>query len=178
MSDRYDPEIHHRRSIRLRGYDYRQAGVYYVTICVQNRARLFGSVADASVALNEAGQMVESTWVNLPRRFPTVQLDAFVVMPDHLHGIIVLGGAQTGRASSLGDIVGAFKSLTTHGYVLGVRERGWLPFDGKLWQRNYFEHIVRNEDEMDRIRQYIEDNPSRAANGVPHVEPGAMFGDP
>jgi REP element-mobilizing transposase RayT len=87
----YDPERHHRRSIRLRGYDYRQAGAYFVTICVQDRACLFGEVVDGDMRLSKAGENVQAVWNDLPRRFPGIDLDAFVVMPNHVHGIVFLG---------------------------------------------------------------------------------------
>lgn len=85
---KYNPNIHHRRSIRLPGYDYSQAGAYFVTICTQNRLCLFGEVADGRMIQNVAGQMVETVWQQLPDRFPQILMDAFVVMPNHVHGII------------------------------------------------------------------------------------------
>jgi hypothetical protein len=87
---RYDPERHHRRSIRLRGYDYRAVGAYFITIVVQDRARLFGEVVDGEMRLNDAGRMVERWWLELNRRFPHVLTDAYVVMPNHFHGIVVI----------------------------------------------------------------------------------------
>ena len=89
----YDPERHHRRSIRLRGYDYSQAGAYFVTACVQSRECLFGAVADGELRLNRYGEIVMRCWDELPAHYPTVELDAFVVMPNHIHGILVLTGA-------------------------------------------------------------------------------------
>lgn len=86
----YNPNIHHRRSIRLRGYNYSQAGAYFVTICTQHRLCLFGEIVDRTMMLNVAGQMVETVWQELPHRFPQIVMDAFVVMPNHMHGIIVI----------------------------------------------------------------------------------------
>ncbi|MCL2328973.1 MAG: transposase [Bacteroidetes bacterium] len=97
---KYNPEIHHRRSIRLKGYDYSQAGMYFVTICVQNREHLFGEIVDGEMILNDAGKMVEKEWVDLKNRFPNIELHEFVVMPNHFHGIIQIvdnvGGGGVG----------------------------------------------------------------------------------
>ena len=292
----YDPNRHHRRSIRLKGYDYSQAGAYFITICTQDRACLFGKVVNGEMRLNDAGRMVLAEWNMLPERFPHVVLDAFVVMPNHVHGIVVItnpatddtattaptivgtglvpapnagtmgavpdagtmgavpnagtmgavpddgamgaapdAGAMgaapdagtmgaapddgamgavpdagtmgaapdTGAttrvaptaativgtglvpapddgattrvaptvgdivaptvgdivAPTVGDIVGAFKSRVTVEYIRGVKTSGWPPFRGRLWQRNYYEHIIRNEIELNKIRQYIINNP-------------------
>ena len=172
----YEPQKRHRRSIRLKGYDYSQAGAYFVTICTQNRACLFGEVVDGKMRLNEAGRMVLVEWNALSERFPVVELDAFVVMPTHIHGIIVITNdivgaglvpaperATTRVAPTIGDVVGAFKSRTTVLYTRGVKQSGWATFPGRLWQRNYYEHIIRNEESLNRIRQYILNNPSRWA---------------
>lgn len=148
-----------RPSLRLKTYDYAQPGGYFVTICIQDRLCLLGQVAEGELHLNEAGRMVEGVWGDLPLRFPHISLDVFVVMPNHLHGIVLIEEKRPGQG--LGQIVGAFKSLTTNRYIAGVRELGWEPFPGRLWQDNYFEHIIRNEAEGRRIRQYIVDNPFR-----------------
>lgn len=169
-----------RRSIRLRGFDYSQAGAYFVTIVCQGRACLFGDVAGEEMQLNDAGGMVQQVWQDLPNRYSGINMDEFIVMPNHIHGVInfvqpveaPLVGAQgesrgtnhratTRVAPTLGDVVGAFKSLTTVEYVRGVKSLGWPQFSGKLWQRNYFEHVVRSEDSLTKIRQYIRDSPLR-----------------
>lgn len=178
----YNPDLHHRRSIRLREFDYSSAGAYFVTLCVQGRECLFGSVVDGSMQLNEAGRMVEGAWRALAERFPKVVVDEFVVMPNHLHGVILLnerrgepcvrpnfrgGGGQGehkvrpyGTADfSLGRICQAFKSLTTVEYVRGVKDHDWSSFPGRLWQRNYHERVIRNEGELIGIREYIQNNP-------------------
>ena len=173
---RYDPTRHHRRSIRLFGYDYRGAGAYFVTICTQNRECVFGEVVQGQTNLNGSGQMVESVWRQFPQQYTGVEVDGFVVMPNHVHGIITLVGAgpracpdgsgqphgvaPTGTMS-LADVVQRFKSLTTAKYRRGVHRDGWLPFPGRLWQRNYYERIIRDEEEMNRIRRYIMENPAR-----------------
>lgn len=89
---RYDPTLHHRRSIRLQGYDYAQAGAYFVTICTQGRECLFGEIVDGQMRLNEAGKMAWNTWHEMPKHYPRVQIDAFMVMPNHIHGIVILVG--------------------------------------------------------------------------------------
>ena len=190
---KYDPTRHNRRSIRLPAYDYTQPGAYFVTICSQNRECLFGDVISGEMILNQRGEMVERTWRELPQNYPGVDVDAFVVMPNHVHGIIVLVGANPlgvgpvgagpracpegpgacpGRPQgvaptmSLPDVVHRFKSLTTTRYRTGVLQDGWQPFPGRLWQRNYYEHVIRDEEELDRIRQYIIDNPGRWEDDV------------
>jgi REP-associated tyrosine transposase len=166
MGVRYDPERHRRRSIRLRGYDYSLPGAYFVTICVQDRACLFGEVIDGVVRLSTAGLVVDSWWGMIPRRFPGVELDAYVVMPNHLHGIVALqttedGMERTAAGVSLPDVMQWFKSETTTDYRQGVEADGWEPFRGRLWQRNYHDHIVRDDRDLERIRKYIEGNPSK-----------------
>ena len=181
----YDPEIHRRRSMRLKGYDYTQAGAYLVTIVVQGRFPPFGAVADGRMRLNGAGEMVRRIWTEMPNRFPSIKMDAFITMPNHIHGIIILVGAPlvgaqpvtdvTGRRIParattrvaptedgrirLGDVVGAYKSLTTLEYTRGVHAMNWPPFHERLWQRNYHETIVRDDPSMQKSRQYILDNP-------------------
>ncbi|MBC7237764.1 MAG: hypothetical protein H5T69_18130, partial [Chloroflexi bacterium] len=105
---KYDPERHHRRSIRLKGYDYTQPGAYFVTIVTQDRARLFGEVVDGEMRLNDAGRMVQTVWDELPAFYPGVQTDAFIVMPNHIHGIIVLTGHPVGAGPRAcpGDVAG------------------------------------------------------------------------
>ena len=148
---KYDPQVHHRRSIRLPGYNYSQPGAYFVTICTYSR--------ELSLQADQVKEAVRSVWLGLPGRFPRVVLDEFVIMPNHLHGIIVLAptpaskGAASG-APTLGQIIRAFKSLAAieANSILGSSER---PF----WQRKYYEHVIRDEDELNIVRQYICDNP-------------------
>jgi REP element-mobilizing transposase RayT len=139
---------------------------------VQDRECLLGQIVDQEISLSEAGKMVQAAWEALAGRFSTVALDEFVVMPNHVHGIVwIVGaslvdaqdGATTRVAPTLGDVVGAFKSITTNAYIRGVEADNWPRFPGRLWQRNYYEHIVRNDDELRRIRQYVADNPAKWA---------------
>lgn len=166
---------HHRRSIRLAGYDYTEKGAYFVTICVydpcgwgkgrpQGVARtMLGRILDGGVELNEAGRMVQAVWREIPRFYPGFEIDEFIIMPDHIHGIIhIVGATPRGRPTtpiSLGDLIGRFKTLTTRRYVEGVHAKGWPPFERSLWQRNYYERIIRDDDELARIRAYIRNNP-------------------
>jgi len=147
-----------RRSIRLKGYDYSGPGAYFVTICTRNRMCMFGHIATGEMRLNDAGQMVQSVWDGIPAHYTGIETDAFVVMPNHVHGIVIIAGA-TGM--SLPDVVHRFKTMTTKRYVDGVKQNGWPWFDGKLWQRNYWEHIIRNEHELNRVREYITNNPAK-----------------
>lgn len=152
-----------RRSIRLAGRDYAAPGVYFVTICAQTRGDILGAARGGEVALNAAGAMVRAYWLALPSRFAAVALDAWVVMPDHVHGLIDLraaGGDHAGSPLRLGDIVGWFKTMTTNAYIRGVRDGRWPPFNGRLWQRNYYERIVRTDDALERVRAYIAQNPA------------------
>lgn len=170
---RYDPARHRRRSIRLRGYDYSQRGTYFVTICTQNRESFLQS--------EDVGRMVTNIWRQLESKYPQIRLDEFVVMPNHIHGIIVIdvvvgadqrvcpndaGGTGKGEQAGspqppLGTIIQWFKTMTTNYYIRGIRNNAWRPFPGRFWQRNYYERIIRNENEMNRIRQYITGNPAR-----------------
>ncbi|MBE0427599.1 MAG: transposase [Nitrospirae bacterium] len=193
----YNPEIHKRRSIRLKDYDYSQAGAYFITICIKDRECLFGNIVDREMRINSAGEMVLKAWNDLPAKYSNVRIDEFIVMPNHVHGIIILyvgagpcacpvykydgnllNAEGYGRPSSekrqsqikgqpqgvaptisLSDIVHRFKSFTTSQYRINVLHNNWPPFPGKLWQRNYYEHIIRNETELNKIREYIINNP-------------------
>lgn len=189
--NKYNPNIHHRRSIRWKGYDYAQAGLYFVTICVQHRECLLGKINNGELTLNDAGQMVEKWYRELENKFPDIQCREMVVMPNHFHGIIENVGANlrvrphdehgqfpenghlpgitptTGDREILGEHTGSplhrvvqwFKTMTTNEYIRGVKTKNWQPFDGKLWQRNYWEHIIRNETSYNTISKYIINNP-------------------
>ena len=149
----------HRRSIRLRGYDYSRGGAYFVTICT-----------DRGRCLLEHGgvrEMIGSTWQALPGRFERVTVDAFIIMPNHVHGVVFLAprtppcgsNSTSSPPTSLPDVVQWFKSLTTARYRQAIRDSAWHPFGGHLWQRNYYERIIRNDDELFQIREYITNNP-------------------
>jgi len=139
-----------RRRLRLAGFDYGRPGAYFITVCTLGGPALFGVIRDDRVIESAAGAVVRAAWNDLSRRFPDVELDAFVVMPDHVHCVIVL--AENGPA--LGEVVGAFKSLAARAVNRTLKRRG------ALWQRGYYEHIVRNEDDLNHIRRYIATNPA------------------
>ena len=148
----YGSDMRGRRSIRLRGYDYSHTGAYFVTVVTRHRLCLFGDVADGEARLNHLGRLVEDAWQRLEARYPYVILDEYVVMPNHLHGVIVI--TDVGH-NPLGRLVGAFKMVSAKQVNLA---RGTV--GRPLWQRNYFEHVIRGEVELDRIRAYIRNNPS------------------
>ncbi|HLY59588.1 MAG TPA: hypothetical protein VKV95_02365 [Terriglobia bacterium] len=208
----YDPGVHHRRSIRLRGYDYSGGGAYYITINTQNKACVFGQIVEGEMVMNEAGLLVQRIWEALPQRFVSLILDAFQIMPNHLHAVFVLPGpglepalakalgapviqpspASRGRAcpplfgdrqkevtasrppaglaiekedavhrssdprTSMGDIVGAFKSICTIAVNKLMSRTGT-----RLLHENFYEHIIRDVDELETIRDYIIQNPKR-----------------
>jgi len=147
---KYDPQIHHRRSIRLAGYDYSQAGAYFITICTHNR--------DLSLQTERVQEAVRLAWHAQPTRFPTIALDEFTIMPNHIHGIIILGDVASRDAASsvptLGKVVRAFKSISAI-EANKTLDRAGQPF----WQRGYYEHIIRDDDDLNRIRRYIRENP-------------------
>ena len=173
MSEIPEKEKHYRRSIRLKEYDYSTPGAYFVTVCALNREHLFGKIVDGKIRLNKTGKIIQSGWGELSQNYQGVNTDAFVVMPNHIHGIIVLssvgatlrGCPPLGQAQgpaptmSLPDVVHRFKSLTTTRYRKSLLQDYSQQFSGWLWQRNYYEHVVRNEDELNRIREYILYNP-------------------
>jgi REP element-mobilizing transposase RayT len=202
----YDPRIHHRRSIRLRGHDYAGGGVYFITICTQGWISIFGVIAESEMILNEAGRLVRETWGALPQRFESLTLDAFQIVPNHLHGVFVLpgpgldpalakatgarviqpyedrrggacptlvGGSDNSqgtasrpltsgnvtarpRRTSMGEVVGAFKSISTIAVNKLLSRTGT-----RLLHENFYEHIVRDVVELEMIRDYIIHNPQR-----------------
>lgn len=162
--------MHHRRSIRLRGYDYTQEGAYFVTTTVNHLDIRFAKISDGILKLNPYGRLVASEWYALGRKFPHVVPDQHIVMPDHFHGILFLfpkedkasvlanqqqlpKGTQPG---SLSAMIQHFKSVTTRRINKNRRTPG-----ERVWQRNFYERIIRNEKELNAIRDYIHDNPIR-----------------
>ena len=211
---KYDPKLHKRRSIRLKDYDYSLDGWYYLTICINLKECLLGCIQNETMKLNSAGLMIKSWWLKLEKKFSHVELGDYVIMPNHLHGIIQLFDNNDGyliddehkencrgRPTCLpssgdnnllqkynkpikGEHVGSplregqssdsniefvtlskvlqwFKTMTTNEYIRGVKAGIYEPFKGKLWQRNYYEHIIRNYLEHQNIAQYIYDNPMK-----------------
>lgn len=125
---------------------------------------MFGRVANGEMVLNDAGKMIAEQWNALPERFPNIDLDVYQIMPEHFHGVIVISGATLPafptKQPTLGEIIGAFKSITTNEYIKGVKHYDWPHFEKRLWQRNYYEHVVRDDTDMNRIRKYIQSNPA------------------
>ena len=153
--------------MRLHGFDYARPGAYSITVCVEDRRCVFGRVVANQIQMNDQGRMIEAFWHKLPVRLTALETDAFVVMPNHVHGIVHLGrGGNMGPSPGghmgppLPVIVQWFKTMTTNAYIRGVRGCGWPPFERRLWQRGYYDHIVRDAEDLNRIRDYIARNPS------------------
>ncbi|MFA6533708.1 MAG: transposase [Patescibacteria group bacterium] len=196
----YQPNLHHRHSIRLATYDYTQSGDYFITLCTQDKKHLFGEIKDRQMVLNQAGRLVLDWWLKLEKKFPGIKLGPFVIMPNHLHAIIeimgvvgadprvrpgicsnsavcsepvsmdgnkfVMAGNTLVRGGHTGpplrgvpQFIQWFKTMTTNEYIKQVKQNHWLPFNHRLWQRNYYEHIISNEDDYNNIVEYIRDNP-------------------
>ena len=173
----FSREQNRRRSIRLPGYDYAQAGAYFVTICTYNRDCLLGEILGSEMSLTRSGEVVLECWNDLPNHYSYVEIDEFVVMPNHVHGIMVLSDQQRKNPNAqnvgaglkpaptkrhpLPEIVRAFKTFSSR----RINERRGSP-GLPLWQRNYYERVIRNERELDAIRQYIVDNPAKWAEDI------------
>jgi len=181
----YNPAKHHRpfdyaqgrRSIRLKGYDYSSEGWYFITLCTLNREDLFGRIVNANMKLNENGEIVELFWNKLPERYP-IEVDEYIVMPNHFHGIINILGKDDYRKIKVGAIhelpqrdvndikvrrrmilpkmIGYFK-MNSARQINKLRNTSGI----SVWQRNYFERIIRDEKELNRIRLYIQNNPGK-----------------
>ncbi len=168
------PTTHRRRSLRLPRFDYTQQGAYFVTICTRNRVCLLGDIVEGRMHLSEAGRLAQVAWEDLPHHYPHVQIDVWVIMPNHMHGIVILAEAQATEDDMPVDVGAGLKPAPTrHG--LPEILRAFKTFSARrinalhntvgtpFWQRNYYEHIIRNEAALNRIRQYIADNPARWA---------------
>ena len=160
--------IWHRKSTRLPEYDYSQQGAYFVTVCVQNREGLLGRIFKGEMHLNQAGIAVARWWKELEKKFPLVKIDEYyVVMPNHCHGIVFISepsgpDVEGGHAGPpLQRVVQWFKTMSMNEYIHGVKEHSWKPFKGHLWQRSFYEHVIRNDEALNRIREYIKYNPQR-----------------
>lgn len=195
-SSPYGGGLPRRRNMRLRGYDYSQAGAYFVTVCAHGQRCLFGSVDEDGMRLNEVGTLVLQTWNEVAAFYPGVGIPALVVMPNHLHAVLLLagGGEKLGageqkvamnpdamdpgamnRAPTAGG-EGCCAPLPVGEIVRGIKARcsraanaqGWLGTGAQLWQRNYYEHIIRDQADYDRIAEYIENNPRQWAEDTLH----------
>jgi REP element-mobilizing transposase RayT len=200
----HNPNTHHRKSIRLKGYDYSQAGLYFITICAQDRLCLFGNIENGEMTLNDAGSIANECWLNIPKHFPNVVLHEHIVMPNHVHGIIELVGANhhspvnhahdngaknvshdngaknvshdngaknvshDNGAKNVSPLRSPSKTIGSivRGYKIGVTK--WFRSNENMeniWQRNYWEHIIRDEQSYHRIVKYIINNPKNWKKG-------------
>jgi REP element-mobilizing transposase RayT len=169
ISMKYDAKVHYRRSIRLKDYDYSQQGMYFVTVCTNNHHSLFGHIAEDRMILNNAGKFANKYWLEIPVHFPRVGLDKFTIMPNHIHGIIIINtmtdvGVQNleplRKQNKYQQIIPKSIGSIIRGFKIGVTK--WFRTNTKvynIWQRNYYDHIIRNEKELNRIREYIINNP-------------------
>lgn len=147
-----------RKVIRLQHYDYTQDGLYFITICIQDRLCLFGKIVDNQMYLNEAGDMIKAAYIELGSYFSSVKCLDYVIMPNHIHFIIQIEN-NINQSISLFDVIQRFKSITNSNYIKNVKIKDWKPFNKKLWQRSYYEHIIRDEKDYLNIAEYIEFNP-------------------
>jgi REP element-mobilizing transposase RayT len=165
----HDPKKPQRKIIRLKGYDYSKPGYYFITTSTQNKLCLFGQIVNREMILNEAGKMVHNEWLMLTNRFNNIVLHRFVVMPNHFHAILEIVSSSKGKGENateikrktVGDMIGAFKSIVTVNYIQGVKQSNWKPFYKKLWQRSYWDIIFKTQESYYRISAYIKENPSK-----------------
>jgi REP element-mobilizing transposase RayT len=150
-----------RKRLRAEGYDYASHGSYFVTLCVDNMEERFGNVVDGHVILNDAGQLIEAGWEDLSTRFPSVLLDMYIVMPNHLHGIVSIDHTLECQPPTLSRVVQVFKSITTIAYGRGVKVGLFPPYVRGLWQRGFHDRILRDDRMLERAQGYIEGNPGR-----------------
>ena len=168
--------------MRLSGFDYRQDGVYFVTLCTVQNTNLFGTVVDGEMKLNNLGAVAHEEWRKIPEFRRNVVIDQFVIMPNHIHGLVIINSCRTGescgydsvqevesartlRAGSLGSIIGQFKLAVSR-----QARRRRLCRNKSIWQRNYYDHIVRSEKSLNDIRRYIIENPARWQDDSLYVE--------
>ena len=161
LNRRYNRFVHNRRSVRLKGYDYTKPGAYFVTVVTRDRKSWFGDVLDGEMQLNDMGQLVTNAWESIATQYSYVKPDAYILMPNHLHGIIVTTEQDTDHTKKsgpprkpLGRLIGAFKTMSTNRVNLNQSTPGWT-----LWQRGFYDHVIRNDRERDRVREYIVHNP-------------------
>ncbi|MGP1383331.1 MAG: transposase [Thainema sp.] len=190
---KYNPDKHHRRSIRLKGYDYSSPGAYFITICTHQRECLFGNIVDGEMQLNPFGEIVAEEWLRSQNIRQEINLDAWVVMPNHIHGIVFIQGKTSQQVSdnssqvsdqprnpvganghsplqrmasrSLSSFITGFKSTATKRINI-LRDMPRTP----VWQRNYYEHIIRSEESLEHIRRYIQTNSANWNNDQLHPE--------
>lgn len=153
-------KFHFRKNNRLKEYDYSLPGYYFATICTKNMSHYFGQVTNAKMVLSEIGKSVENYWLDIPKHFPYVELDSFIIMPNHIHGIIIIDNVvnedfrsqQTNKQSSLSSIIKGFKIGVTKWYRKNNSKES-------IWQKSFYDRVIRNERELYKIRKYILENP-------------------
>lgn len=155
------PTNQRRKRLRAQGFDYAEPGAYFVTVCVDRMEHRFGHVHDGCVHLNEAGALILGVWTRIPSRYPDVELDSFVMMPNHLHGILFIGQGERGPSPFLSRIVQAFKSESTVEYGRGVKAGHFPRYERALWQRGFHDKILRDDRMLEAARSYVEGNPGR-----------------
>lgn len=148
-----------RKRLRLPDVDYSESGAYFITIVVHGRKNFFGRITDGILVQSPAGEMVAYWWAELIDKYSGISPYECVVMPNHFHGIIVIESDD--HSVTLGQAVQWFKTMTTNNYIRGVHQSGWEPFNSKLWQRNYYEHIIRSENDFNNAVVYIQENSKR-----------------
>nr|WP_202803621.1 transposase [Spirulina subsalsa] len=198
---KYNPETHHRRSIRLPCYDYSQPGAYFITLCTHQKQCWFGQIDDGKMYINQLGKIVQNEWLKSAQMRPNLSLDEWIVMPNHLHGIVWLSELEKKRtnnssygnlgkadyadlspesqkkafrkkANSLGSFIGGFKASVTK-QINQFRENTSIP----IWQRNYYESIIQDETALNSIREYIQNNPQRWEEDPDHPQCEANFSE-
>lgn len=162
----YDPQLHHHRSGRAPGYDYGLPGWYFLTICTYNHASFLGEIVEGEMQVNALGRIIEDEWQRTPKIRSDITLDAYIIMPNHIHGIVVITVDEGRRYSenyvpqyvspsrSVGAIVRGLEAASSRRINALEHAEG-----RQVWQRNYYDHIIRNEADLERIRSYIETNP-------------------
>jgi REP element-mobilizing transposase RayT len=157
----HNPATHRRKRLRAEGFDYRTHGAYVVTICIDRMEHRLGRVVDGRMEMNEAGDMINAMWAKIPARFEAVALDAWMVMPSHIHGIVWIRQDLPITPPTLSRVVQAFKSESTVAYGRGVRAGIFQPYQRALWQRGFHDKIVRNDRMLEIERTYIAGNPGQ-----------------
>ncbi len=153
-----------RKSIRLKNYNYAKNGYYFITICTKNHKPFFGNINNDEMQLNQLGKITHDIWKKLPEKYPNIKLNSFVIMPNHIHAIIIIEKDINQQLDkiTLGKIIGGYKSIVFNKCLKFCKEKN-IKME-RLWQRNYYEHIIRNEEDLLNIQEYIQNNPLKWAN--------------
>jgi len=156
-------ELPYRKKIRLSNYDYSQPGYYFVTICTKNKIHYFGEIENRIMKLTKAGKIAINCWHDIPARFQNIGLDEFVIMPDHIHGIIIIEnhkGRQPSKSRpTLGDVIGSYKSLVVYNYSRFIKINKLNNVNPYIWQKRFHDNIIRSKYALNKIRKYIINNP-------------------